>query len=783
MILKVLISVVDLLSRVTYYSLLLVAFFFISFLGSILIVRNELPNHEAILNYKPLRQARIYDNTANLVDSIGKENRVYVKYNDIPNHIISAFIAAEDKNFYSHIGIDIQSIIRATLQSTLASFSGKRLIGGSTITQQVVRIFLLNKERTLLRKVKEALLAIKISNILSKEKVMELYLNEIFLGQGSYGILAASTTYFQKKLKDITVSEAALLASLPKAPSSLNPFINSKRAKNRRDWILKKMLNDGFISEKEYKNSIETDLGIKTANKTLEINNLYYTEFVEKEARKLIGDELFERGGIAVNTYLDLKTQKAASEALRNGIENHSKKMGWYTPFSSLHSLNNWQNQLSLIKLPWHLSRLSIAVFLGKREGKALLGIKNGNIYDITSKPNNWIINHLKIGDVVLFSTSNDGEIILQQDPKLEGSVVALEPSSGKVLAMVGGYDYRKSSFNRAIQSKRQPGSVFKTFVYLAALDSGYEPNFLISDSPISVLSDGFSKAWSPNNYGKNYLGDITIRTAFEKSKNTATVRLALEIGVQNLAKYVEKFGFSVAENYSNYSIALGTLETSLIDITAAYNVFPSNGTMPTPRFIESIYDADGNLLYSDKFNIFKNYDMPFVYYQNKKIINEDVNFQMLSMLEDVVQRGTAIRAKRLGHGIAGKTGTTNNSFDAWFIGFSSDITIGVFVGFDQPETLGKKEGGYSIALPIFINLMEAMNYSSSTSKSFKMPPGITPIYINKTTGEPVSVPDIGADTNDLILEFFKSSNITPKRNRAGHHEVSTAWDIVQSIN
>ncbi len=778
MILGILVSVTNLLSRVVYYSLLLIAFFFISFIGAVLLIRSELPNHEAILNYKPLRQARIYDNSANLIDSIGKENRIYVKYKDIPKHVILAFIAAEDKNFYSHIGIDVQSIARATLQSALASFSGKRLIGGSTITQQVIRIFLLSNERTLLRKAKEALLAIKISHVLSKERIMELYLNEIFLGQGSYGILAASTTYFQKPLQDITIPEAALLASLPKAPSSLNPFVNNIRAKTRRNWILKKMLEDGFINEREYKSSIETDLGTHRAQKTLEPNNLYYTEFVEKEARRLIGDELFERGGVAVNTYMDLKVQKAASNALRLGIENHSKKMGWYAPFTSLSSLNNWSDQLSNVKLPWHLSGLSIGVFLGKKDGKTLLGVKDGGIYDITSKGNSWIINNLKVGDVVLFTISNNKEIILQQDPRLEGSIVALEPESGKVLAMIGGYDYRKSSFNRAVQSKRQPGSVFKTFIYLAALDNGYEPNFLISDAPISVLSDGFSKAWSPHNYGGNYLGDITLRTAFEKSRNIATVRLALELGIQNLAKYVGKFGFSVEENYSNYSIALGALETSLIDITTAYNAFPSNGTMPSPRFIESIYDADGNMLYSDKSNIFTDYKKPFVHYQNKKVINEDVNFQMVSMLQDVVQRGTAIRAKRLGHGIAGKTGTTNNSFDAWFIGFSSDITIGVFVGFDQPETLGKREGGYSIALPIFIDLMQKMNYSKK-SDQFKIPASITSVYINKTTGEPVS----DSSASDTILEFFKSNSIVPKRNRAGHHEVGTAWDIVQSIH
>ncbi len=785
MLISIFLSIARLFSKLFYFSSLFSCFGVIVFQGVILSIKDDLPNYDSMLEYKPFRTVKIYDNSGQLIAETGKQNRIYVKYQDLPRKLISAFIAAEDRNFYSHSGIDLQSIARATIQTTFASILGKGVVGGSTITQQVVRIFLLSKEKTILRKAKEAFLAIKISRVLPKEKIIELYLNEIFLGQNSYGVAFASLTYFQKKLDELDINEIALLAALPKAPSTLNPFLNTKKTLSRRNWVLKKMLEEGYINNEEYTNYIKTNLGVRRSKNHLNIQNFYYVDTVEKEARKLIGDEMMDRGGVSINTYLDQKLQNLASTALRQGIERHDKKMGWRGPILSLSSTLGWDKHLSQMYLPGYLnpSVFKIGVLLEKVGKKLSIGIKDEGIRHITSKANDWVVNKLERGDVILLYKGENGELSVYQEPKLEGAIIITEPFTGKIFGMIGGYNYKRSSFNRAIQSKRQTGSVFKTFIYLAALESGYEPNFIISDSPISVVSDGVSKAWAPKNYGDDYMGDMTIRTALEKSRNIATVRLAMELGIKNLVEYIKKFGFVCGKDHANYSISLGVCEISPIDMTMAYNVFPSNGRRVQSRFIESIYDADGNVIYRDDFLLEENGAAPYANYVNDKILSDDVNFQIISMLEGVIKRGTGVRARVLGPGIAGKTGTTNSSYDSWFMGFSTNVTVGVFVGFDQPESLGQKEGGYSIALPIFIQFMNSINHKGA-AQPFVMPRSLTPIYVNSITGEPVHFNDTKkTDSGEIILEFFKSQSVQPKRNRSENKSSDAIWDIVQSLN
>ncbi len=691
--------------------------FFIAIISILWTYSNELPDYKFLKMYKPAVSSKLYSGGGDLVSDFSSQKRIFVPYEAIPNIVIHAFLSAEDKNFFSHPGVDAKGIVRALIKNITNIISSKRLEGASTITQQVAKNFLLTNEVSINRKLKEAILAFRIERTLTKERILELYLNQIYLGEGSYGIASASLEYFDKPISKLNYKEAALLAALPKAPSKYNPFKNIELAKFRRNLVINNLLENSYIDKNKYNEIINSDIELRKRKKTYLEDARYYVEDVRKYLVEKYGFDKIYKQGLIIKTPINLELQSIATESLRKGLEEYDKRKGWRGALTNKKYSKNWNTDLKKFKIEKSLNwKLAIV----KKVKKFNVEIETENKIDGIIKYENisWTKKEfdkiLKKGDIVYVQLIKDNIFSLKQIPKANGGIVVMDPYSGRILALSGGFSFKLSEFNRATQALRQPGSAFKPFVYALALENQFTPSSLVLDAPI-VLDQGEDlKMWKPENYGKKFYGPSTIRTGVEKSRNLMTVRIAQEIGINKVAKFAK-----ILNIYDNpdelLSISLGSAETTLLKLTAAYCSFVNGGKLIQPIFLDRIQDSEGNTIFSSEKRICKKCkeisylgeEVPKIEDNFKRIFSEETAYQITSILEGVIKRGTGKKLKKLNLDLAGKTGTTNDNTDAWFIGYTSNLAIGVYVGHDEPKSLGKYETGSKTAMPIFKSFIE----------------------------------------------------------------------------
>jgi penicillin-binding protein 1A len=729
-----------------------------------------LPDYKKLSNYQPPISSRVYSDDGKLIAEYALEKRLFVPYGSIPEKIINSFLSAEDKNFYNHPGIDAKGIMRAIIKNIKNISQKKRLEGASTITQQVAKNFLLTNEVSMKRKIKEAILAFRIERAYTKERILELYLNQIYLGQGTYGVAAASLEYFDKSIKELNYSDAALLAALPKAPSKYNPYRYPKIAKYRRNLVLNNLEENNFISKKKLNEFKNLQLNLK--KRKIEIVNEAnsYTEEVRRSVNENYGFEKLYSQGLSIRTPLNINYQIQAIKSLRKGIEDYDRRHGWRGPLANKIKDKNWQDKLNRFKLDPTLN-WQFAEIIELNDFQItfkIIGTNKKNENGVLSKKDlKWSIPRNKsiseshsIGDIVFVKKENN-YWSLKQYPKVNGGIVVIDAFSGDVKALAGGFNFRSSEFNRATQAKRQPGSAFKPIVYAAALENGFAPNTIILDAPF-VESQGVGlKNWKPENYGKKFYGPSTLRKGIEYSRNLMTVRIAKILGVDKILDLSKKLNI-YEEIPELLSVSLGAAETSLIDLTSGYATFVNGGKKIKPNLISRIQDRRGKTIFKvenrrclgcDKF-IDQSTSYPRIENTNERVFSEETAYQMVTILRGAVQRGTAKKLRSLKVPLAGKTGTTNDNYDAWFIGFSSNLVIGVYIGFDNPKTLGKFETGSKAALPIFKEFVENALYKEDF-KDFKIPENIYLTSLNYDTGLK-SAPG----EKNIIIEALKKKDI-----------------------
>ena len=725
---------------------------------------NNLPDYKFLKNYKAPVSSKVYSGDGELVSDFSTEKRIFVPYNAIPEKIINSFLSAEDKNFFNHPGVDAKGVLRAIINNISNVLSSKRLEGASTITQQVAKNFLLTNEVSLNRKIKEAILAFRIERALSKERILELYLNQIYLGGGTYGVAAASLEYFDKPITDLTYVESALLAALPKAPSRYNPYKNKKLAKFRRDLVIKNLLDNNFINSAQYNSFIREEIKLKKRKKILLENSLYYVEDVRKDILDKFGYDKVYKEGLNIKTPLDLNLQTIATEALRDGLIAYDKRKGWRGPLDNKVYSEVWSKDLKKFKLEkvlnWDLAivkninKFSIEIETDKNE----TGI-------IEYKDINWIKKEtseiFKKGDIIFVKKIKKGIYSLKQIPEVNGSIVVMDPFTGRVLAMTGGFSFKQSEFNRASQALRQPGSAFKPFIYALALENDYTPSSLVLDAPL-VLEQGTDlKLWKPQNYGKKFYGLSTLRTGIEKSRNLMTVRISQDLGLNKIVDFSKKL--KIYDNPNELlSISLGSAETTLLKLSSAYSSFVNGGKLVTPILIDRIQDSEGNTILNTDNRVCNKCDeishlgnqYPNIIDNFEQIFSPETAYQMTSILEGVVQRGTGKGLRDLNLDLAGKTGTTNKNTDTWFIGFTSKLLVGVYVGHDNPKSLGKRETGAKTAMPIFKNFIKNST-KKKDARPFKVANDVVMMVVDSETGEKASF-----GTKKTIIEVFKKKDI-----------------------
>ena len=735
-----------------------------------------LPDYKKLSNYQPPISSRVYSGDNKLIAEYALEKRLFIPFESVPDKVVNAFLSAEDKNFFNHPGIDAKGILRAIVKNIKNISQNKRLEGASTITQQVAKNFLLSNEVSLKRKIKEAILAFRIERAYTKERILELYLNQIYLGQGTYGIAAASLEYFDKSIKQLNYTEAALLAALPKAPSKYNPYKYPDIAKFRRNLVIENLRENGFISKKQLIEFKKSELKLK--KRKIEIVNEAnsYTEEVRRTVKKIYGFEKLYSQGLSISTPLNIDYQIQALKSLRKGIEDYDRRRGWRGPITNKIKNPNWKRKIQELKIDPTLN-WQIAEIISLNENKInfeIINKKNNNRGFLSLQNLKWTIpkkksiqNIHKIGDIIFVNFKN-GVWSIKQYPKVNGGIVILDPFTGNVLALVGGFNFKTSEFNRVTQAKRQPGSAFKPIVYAAALENGFAPNSIILDAPF-VESQGVGlKNWKPENYGKKFYGPSTLRKGIEYSRNLMTVRIAKILGLQEILKLSKKLNI-YNEIPELLSVSLGAAETTLLSLTSAYAPFVNGGNKIDPKLISRIQDRRGKTIYleksrnclgCDKFiNINDENELPKIKNNNDKVISEETAYQMTSILQGAVERGTAKKLRSLKVPLAGKTGTTNDNFDAWFIGFSSNLVIGVYVGFDNPKTLGKFETGSKAALPIFKDFVEKALYKEDF-REFPIPKNIYLTSLNYDTGAKSA-----AGEKNVITEALKSEDINNLNN------------------
>ena len=729
-----------------------------------------LPDYKKLSNYQPPISSRVYSENNKLIAEYALEKRLFIPFESIPNKVINAFLSAEDKNFFSHPGIDAKGILRATIKNIKNISQNKRLEGASTITQQVAKNFLLTNEVSLKRKIKEAILAFRIERAYTKERILELYLNQIYLGEGAYGIAAASLEYFDKSIKELDYTEAALLAALPKAPSKYNPYKHSEVAKFRRNLVLENLEENKFITKEElikYK-----DLSLKLKRRKIEIVNEAnsYTEEVRRIVKDIYGFEKLYSQGLSISTPLKINYQIQALKSLRKGIEDYDRRRGWRGRVTNTIKDKNWEKTILKFKLDptlnWNLAEIKsldknqIKFQIIDKKKTKIRGTLNFKNFKWSVPKNKKIDDVHKIGDIIFVKKENN-IWLLKQYPRVNGGILVLDPFTGEVLALVGGFNFKKSEFNRVTQAKRQPGSAFKPVVYAAALEKGFAPNSIILDAPF-VESQGVGlKNWKPENYGKKFYGPSTLRKGIEFSRNLMTVRIAKILGLEEILDLSKKLNI-YEEIPELLSVSLGAAETTLISLTSAYASFANGGNKIEPKLISRIQDRRGKTIFQDtsrrclgcdKF-INEENELPKITSNNEKVFSEETAFQMTSILQGAVKRGTAKKLRSLNVPLAGKTGTTNDNYDAWFIGFSSSLVVGVYIGYDNPKTLGKFETGSKAALPIFKDFVEKALYKEDFQE-FKIPENIYLTSLNYDTGLKSA-----ANDKNVITEALKFGDI-----------------------
>tara|TARA_X000000950_G_scaffold6267_2_gene6770 strand:+ start:769 stop:3117 length:2349 start_codon:yes stop_codon:yes gene_type:complete len=746
---------------VTFVSLLVFSIIAIAILWTF---SSNIPDYKFLKNYKPPVSSKVYSGNGDLVADFSKEKRIFVPYNSIPKNVINAFLSAEDKNFFYHPGVDAKGILRAIINNIKNLLTSKRLEGASTITQQVAKNFLLTNEVSFNRKIKEAILAFRIERALNKERILELYLNQIYLGSGAYGVAAASLEYFDKSIKDLDYAESALLAALPKAPSKYNPYRDKELAKFRRDLVLKNLLENNFLNSKEYENLKNQNIKLKKKQKIFLEDAQYYIEEVRKKVIKDLTYEKVYKQGFNINTPINLELQKTANISLRNGLISYDKRKGWRGPLTNKKYKKNWFDNLEKYDLEKSIS-WEIAIVKKVNQFSALVETKRGVEGSIEYKDITWTKKEfdeiLKSGDIVYVEKIDNNNFSLKQIPKINGGIIVMDPFTGRVLALSGGFSFKNSEFNRVTQALRQPGSAFKPFVYALALENNYTPSSVVLDAPLVLDQGSDLKMWKPQNYGKKFYGPSTLRTGLEKSRNLMTVRIAQNLGIDKIVNFSKLLG--IYENPEKLlSISLGSAETTLLKLASAYSAFINGGKLVEPVLIDRVQDSEGNTIINNKQRSCINCDQisfmskqyPEIKDNYKQVFSSQTAFQMTSLLEGVVKRGTGKKLRKLELNLAGKTGTTNENTDAWFIGFTSNLIIGVYVGMDDPKPLGKYETGSKTALPIFKEFVKKA-VKKSNARPFKVAEGIIMMVVDPTTGKKAKF-----SSKNTIVEAYKEKNV-----------------------
>lgn len=742
----------------------------------------DLPDYRQLADYQPPVTTRVHAGDGSLLAEYAVQRRIFVPVSTMPTLVKEAFLSAEDKNFYAHPGVDVTGVMRAVVSNIRNLGSGRRPEGASTITQQVAQNFLLTKEVSLDRKVREAILSFRMERAFTKDEILELYLNEIYLGFGAYGVASAALNYFGKPLDQLTADEAAFLAALPKAPNNYNPLRKNAAAIARRNYVLGRMAEDGAISPLLADELRKRPIIVVRKDDTDFVEAPYFAEEVRRELVDGFGDGALYEGGLSVRTTLDSRLQRIAQQSLRAGLVAYDRRHGWRGPVSRIKDPAAWQAALPEIKRPAGSGDWQLAAVVAVESANASIGLIDGSLGTVPLSELRWARawkpgqnrgasikaadQVLAPGDVVLVSSVTedseaqpypDGTFRLEQIPDINGAVVALDPHTGRVLALTGGLDFRASEFNRATQAWRQPGSAFKPVVYMAALDSGFTPSTRILDAPFVIDQGPGQGKWKPANYSNKFYGPSPMRLGIEKSRNLMTVRLAQTIGMEQVATYAERL--KVVDHLPRQlAMAIGAGETTLMRLVAAYATIVNGGKQITPTLIDRIQDRNGLTTFRHderpcgdcRVGAWADQTPPILPDPRARLIQPGTAYQMVSMLKGVVDRGTGRRIGQLKLPLAGKTGTTNDSLDTWFIGFSPDLAVGVFVGFDTPRTLGPRETGSSVPAPIFKDFM-AHALDGKPVIPFRVPPDIRLVRVNPETGL-VALPGERA----TILEAFK---------------------------
>ena len=750
---------------------------------------SDLPDYRHLADYQPPTVTRMHAADGRLMAEYAHEKRIFVPIEAIPKRLIQAFLSAEDKNFYRHPGVDPLGILRAVLTNLRHFYDDRRPVGASTITQQVAKNFLLSNEVSLQRKVKEAILAFRIEQAFTKDQILELYLNQIYLGVGSYGVAAAALNYFDKSLDELTIAEAAFLAGLPKAPSWYHPVRQAEAARTRRDWVIGRMLDVGFISAEDAALAAAEPLVMQRRAPTETVTAEYFTEEVRRELVEAHGENFLYQGGLSIRTTMAPSLQAMADRALRDGLTAYDRRHGWRGPETRLASMEAWPGQLIELDHSNGIERWQLAVVLEVAADGARLGLEDGSEGDLPLTELTWARAALEDGVGPAITAADQvvqpGDVIwvealegeqgeppryaLRQPPEVEGAVVALDPHTGRVLAMTGGFSFRRSVFNRATQALRQPGSALKPFVYLAGLESGLTPSSILLDAPIVVDQGPGLGKWKPVNYSGHFYGPSTLRLGIEKSRNLMTVRLAQTTGMDRVVDMAHRFGIDGGMG-RNLASALGSGEVDLLSLTSAYATLVNGGRRLEPALIERIQDRHGRTVLRrddrpcpDCAEVaWEAQPTPVLLEQREQVIPAARAYQMVNLLQGVVDRGTGVRARDLGKPVAGKTGTSNDSRDAWFLGFTPDLVVGVYIGYDQPKSLGAREQGASAALPVFIDMMTGA-LADQPATPFRVPAGVRLVRVDAETG---LLP--GPDTETVILEAFlpgsEPTSVSPRR-------------------
>ncbi|MEK9882552.1 MAG: penicillin-binding protein 1A [Alphaproteobacteria bacterium] len=745
----------------------------------------DLPDYHQLAKYEPPVATRIHAGNGALIAEHATEKRVFMPVEAMPPRLIQAFLSAEDKAFYSHFGVDPRALFRAVVTNAMNYGTGRRPIGASTITQQVTKNFLLTNEVSIDRKIKEAILSFRMERAFTKDQILALYLNEIYLGMGSYGVAAAALNYFDKSLDQLTLEEMAYLAALPKAPANYHPIRKTRAAIIRRDWVLGEMQQNGFITGDEARRARAMPLQIARQSGFDSAEAPYFAEEVRREVVSRFGEDMLYAGGLSVRTTLDPELQHAARMALQRGLEALDRRQGWRGALAS-HTGDGDLDDILAKHEATMLEDHHAAYVTEVTKDQAQIYVNGGRgripfqlafwAYPprgedgVRPQPLNDLRDALAIGDIIMVQPPEGtpdlirdgfepqpGDYALSQRPSVEGAIVALDPHTGRLLAMSGGYNYLDSEFNRAVQALRQPGSAFKPFVYLAALDQGYNPTTRILDAPLVVDQGPGKPKWKPANYTRRFYGPSIMRVGIEKSRNLMTARLAMNLGMDEIGDYARRFGLN--ENLPPLlSMSLGAGETTLLRLTAAYGMLVNGGKKITPSLIDRVQDRNGKTIYRHdgrscdacQSGAVMGEEIPDLGDTREQLTSPASAFQMVSMLEGVIKRGTGRRISKLNLTLAGKTGTTNDNTNGWFIGFTPDLAVGVFVGYDTPRQLGKRETGSTVAVPIFGDFIAAAQAGRPVIP-FRRPGGVTIIPVNAETGERVMPGDEKA-----IYEVFK---------------------------